>query len=526
MHTRAFVHCWIIAALTVVPAWPDTGRGAPVEDSRVPASSRVTIYPAPAGEPASQDYAVTVNGRPVFCYTSYRFDADSAATLAGRPVSPVSFCAFDLSGEAEVTVRLLDGLDRAGIDTSRVTVRPLAHGVRPDVVDGAFSFRVSRPCQLTVEAGEGLAHPLHIFVNPLETDAPDPNDPRVRYFGPGVHDLGETDIGDAETVYIAGGAIVNLRPVDPGMLGESHRAYGVEVWWAPGLFSSKWRKQVTIRGRGILCGRKALERGQRGHLIRVQGIDGLEIEGIIIRESSVWSLNVVNSNRVHIDNVKVIGHYVNNDGIVIGGTSDALVENCFSHNADDSFEVKVWIPQRNVVFRNCVVWTDVGGSLGLCCECGADLTNVLYQDCTVLHATCASTSRGAIGIELEGEGTVSDFRFERVTIEDVRGALHAPIKVVNNWDDWHMGLPHKPGRPYQQLNPPVRDKPRGAIRDVLFRDVRVLQARNTDVVIMADGPDSPIENVTFEGVEICGQRLVPGDPRIKTNEWVRNVVVK
>ena len=31
------------------------------------APAKVTIYPAPKGEPASEDYQVFVNGKPVFC---------------------------------------------------------------------------------------------------------------------------------------------------------------------------------------------------------------------------------------------------------------------------------------------------------------------------------------------------------------------------------------------------------------------------------------------------------------------------
>ena len=185
-----------------------------------------------------------------------------------------------------------------------------------------------------------------------------------------------------ETVYIAGGAVVSLKPQPADKLpaASRHQNYGVDTWWAPGLFGSHGKKKVTVRGRGILCGRKALEQGQRGHLLRAEFVEDLAVEGIVLREASVWSMYVTNCKRVRISNVKIIGHYVNNDGIPIGGTSDALVEDCFTHNADDSLQVKVWIPQRNVTFRNCVVWNDIGGSLGLMHECGAAIENVALRE--------------------------------------------------------------------------------------------------------------------------------------------------
>ena len=135
--------------------------------------SRLITYPAPPGEPASKDYAVHVNGRPVFCYTSYRFDPESKTTIAGRPVSPVTFCSFDHEGEVEVDVRFLEGLKEAGLDTSRVVVRPLSHGIRPRVRDGRIRFRIQKPCQLSIEPGGAIRHPLHLFANPLEKDVPD-----------------------------------------------------------------------------------------------------------------------------------------------------------------------------------------------------------------------------------------------------------------------------------------------------------------------------------------------------------------
>jgi polygalacturonase len=240
----------------------------------------------------------------------------------------------------------------------------------------------------------------------------------------------------------------------------------------------------------------------------------------------VWSLNLSNCKRATIDNVKIVGHYVNNDGIAIGGTSDALVENCFCHNADDALEVKVWIPQHNVVFRNCIVWADLGQSFGLACETGADVENVAFENCTVLHSPDDSASRGVIGLHLVGTGSARGFRFENVTIEDTGGPHHPPIKVFNNWDDWHMGHPAKPGSPYELLDPPIREHPNGSIRDVVFRNVRVLHSANSDVVLMGDGAESVIEGVTFENVEINGERLRPGDPRIKTNAWVSGVEVR
>lgn len=486
------------------------------------------IHPPVPGETPSSDYEVLVNGRPVFCYTSYRFDMDSKVTIKGRPVSPISFATFDHAGSVEVEVRFLDGLGQAGIDTRRVVVRPLAYGIKPKVINGRIKFRLREPCQLSIEPGDSLKHPLHLFANPLEESPPATNAPGVRYFGPGRHELSEVDLQSNQTVYIAGGALVSLKPQPADKLPASHRHqnYGVDVWWSAGLFGSSGKTNVTIRGRGILCGRRALAEGQRGHLIRAEGVTGLKIDGIILREPSVWGMYVTNCRRVHINNVKILGHYVNSDGIPIGGTSDALVENSFCHNADDAFQVKVWIPQRNVIFRNCVVWNDLGGCLGLMHEAEANIEDVRYEKCTVIHSTDDSSVCPIAGLKLNGPGQASRFVFENIVIEDVQGPRRAVIKLINNWDDWHLDLSTKEGSPYELRNPPKREKPSGAIREVIFRNIQVLKCRNTDVVLIGEGPDSRIENITFDNVVIAGKRLRPNDPRFRTNQWVRNITVK
>ncbi len=492
------------------------------------AACRVVTYPAPKGEPASADYEVTVNGKPVFCYTSFRYDTDSKQTISGRPVSPLSFCYFDHDGPVKVEVRFLDGLKKAGIDTSKVTVRPLARGIKPKFKDGKITFTLDRPGQLSVEPGGSLTHALHVFSNPPEKDIPDPKDPNVLYFGPGYHELGDTQLKSGQTVYVAGGAIVSLKvqPKESFSKESEHDAYGVKVYWAPGMIGATWQKNITLRGRGILCGRKAIEQGQRGYLAKFERVDNLKVEGIIIRDCSVWSLHACNCNNVSVKNVKVVGYYVNNDGICMGGTSDAVVEDCFSHNADDSLEIKVWIPQKNVTFRNCIVWNDVGGSFGLMHECGCTLENVLYKDCTVLHSTDDASVCPVVGIKLSGPGCVKNIRFEDIVIEDVSSPRRASLKLINNWDDWHMQYPTEPDSPYELLNPPKRDIPSGSITNVTFKNIKVLNCRDESVVLIAENEKSPISGITFENVVINGKRLLPNDPRIKKNKWVTDVVVR
>ena len=112
-----------------------------------------------------------------------------------------------------------------------VRVRPRSYGIDPKVEGNTIRFTVNKPGQLTVEVN-GTHHALHLFANPPEKTVPDPNDPKVRYFGPGVHCPGVIRLESNQTIYLADGAVV----------------YGVII--------AEKAKNVAIIGRGILDGSK------------------------------------------------------------------------------------------------------------------------------------------------------------------------------------------------------------------------------------------------------------------------------
>ena len=74
-------------------------------------------------------------------------------------------------------------------------------------------------------------------------------------------------------------------------------------------------KNITIRGRGVISGANTLEKLQRHKLIELYGVENAYVDGVMLLESSGWSLAVFHSDGVYINNVKIIGHYANNDGI-------------------------------------------------------------------------------------------------------------------------------------------------------------------------------------------------------------------
>jgi archaellum component FlaG (FlaF/FlaG flagellin family) len=527
--------CGAIAAFSANPLLAKPNK---VLNNQEPAPDFIS-HPAPSDEPASEDYEVYVNGEKIFCYTSFNFVNDDVykphyprrreMKIMGRPVSPNTFCSFDIFNEVTIKVKMLSNLEKDGLDRSAVVVRPLALGIKPTVNKGEFTFKITKPGPITIEAGGAWVKPLHIFVNPPEVDAPKNGGKDVVYFAAGSHDVPSSyfdNLRDGTTIYVAGGAIVNMKPYKDVSQFKTKTSYGIKVHKVEKFIRPTGKKNITIRGRGIICARKALEARQACTMIRFTSCNNVKIEGVILREATGWTCVVFNSQGLHVDNVKIFGHYGGNDGFMMSNSSNVLVENCFLNNSDDSFEIKAWriSDLENVTFRNCIAWSNVGCSFGLAAECYRDVKNVRYVDCTVIHNLDEHATRGVIGIQVKGGGNVRDFLFENIVIEHVLSSHRPAIKVFNNWNYWN-NQNHHPDNIYEPAKKTPRKEPNGNISNITFKNITVLDAKNKEVVIMSDGPQSSIKNINFINVKINGEKLVPGDNRIITNKEVSHVNV-
>lgn len=460
-------------------------------------AGKLVTYPGPVGEPASQDYTSTVNGEPVFCYTSYRYDFDNPTeTIQGRAVSPVSFLYFDFEGE--VTIRI-----STAKEFSSVIIRPLSLNIEPDLGNRTICFNIKEPGFYIIEP-YGTQRPLHIFANPIETDVPDFNDEKVHYFGPGIHYIDPFELNDGETVYIAGGAVVyaNIHEVT---------SQWSDMDFQRGTFYAVGKKNIRIMGRGIICGRATLEKEARRHrLIEATKCSNISVEGVILRESSGWTFAVFESQVIKVNNVKIIGHYVNNDGIDICSSRDVLVENCFCHNADDSFLIKAHdAPVNNVTFRNCIVWNDVATSFGIINETAFEVSNVLFRDCIVVHSTLACwipDACGVLGVWNDRGGPVRDVVFENIVVEDACSDKQA-IKL-NITDLENLG------------------KLEGTVKNITFRNIEFINTNDERITLSSPFHEGAIANISFENVSINGKNIKSVSDSNFVIEGVSNVKIK
>ena len=438
------------------------------------ASAEVVTYPAPAEETLSEDYQVSVEGKPIDVYTAHVLDPPFAGKRWDYG-GPYSFANFDISGPAVVRITSKRSLR----DT---VIRPQSAGVQLQVEDDhALVLTLDGPRKLSIEP-DGKKGPLLLFANPLETDVPKPGDPGVIHFGPGVHRAGAIKVEDGQTLYLAGGAVLKGAIVARG-------------------------SNIRICGRGILDGSDyEWRKGPHGVTLGIYG-KHVEVSGITIRGSSHWTIVPRGSQHVTIRNVKLCNSRVqNDDGINPCNSQDVLITDCFIRSDDDcvamkglDFEAANSNVER-ITVENSILWCDRARIFLLGHESRAEfMRQVTLRNLDIIHFSMTP-------FLLEpGE----EMRLEELRVEDVRIYGEGQAELVRL-------------RPV--VNQYMRKKGPGAVRDVQFKDVVVHGEPGPYQVQLAGADaDHEVRDVTLENVSILGQRLTADSPAVKIGEHAKDV---
>jgi hypothetical protein len=448
------------------------------------------------------DYKVQVNGRDVFVYNN--------------PVAAIA--AFDFEGEVEIAVTPTK-------DVKWVDIRPMRLGIKPKIKDNCIRFKISQPCTLSIELNKyPLRHPLFLFANPIEKNAPKQGDKGVHYFEAGkVHKPGVIEVNEGEVVYIAGGAVVE------------------------GAILAQNANNIRICGRGILDGTRMNEfrRSRRMRFVQLSDCNNIEVEGIILSNSKTWQIMPFNCDGVTIRNVKIVSDNGSDDGIDIVSSRNVAVEKCFVHTKDDCVVIKAFpggprYPGRdanapgpdvnNVLVKDSVFWNSAWGNA---LEIGFELraravNNVTFKNCDIIHVEDGAT----FSIHNGDFATVSNIRFEDIRVEDSTQKLFDFAIFLSQYsadrpEDPNMRQAHYLHGAWDgvlSVNAEQRKEHsqyRGQIRDIYCRNIAVVDGRAPFSVIYGFDDKHRVENVTFENLTIHGRKIRSPD---EGKFWIENAL--
>ncbi len=463
----------------------------------------VVVYPAPEGEVLNTKFKVSVNGKlaPVYNARICTEDMQGRHQAGIVAVSDMyydltAFASFDLKkGPAKVTVSI-----EGPIYTAKIL--PASYRTKSTIKDNTITFEVTQPQQLTVEVNGDHIRSLHLFVNPEETNIPDPNDPNVIYYGPGIHEITSVPVSSNQTVYIAGGAIVR------GILSEQEQRRGASFVLRG--------DNITFRGRGIFD--QGLVPRARGRQTMSVTVNNFKLEGVVLCNSSTWTVSLRDCNNVHIDNLKLFGHRANSDGIDINSSFDVLVENSFLRTWDDLIVVKTLRGSNQdagrIHVRKCVLYNEIAHALSIGAELTRNVEDVLFEDCDIIgdHGR-----EWTLRIYHTDKALIKNVRFENIRVEE-------SVKFASLWINTAIW---------------TTDTLRGHIEDIVFRNITVNNSGyplHKEFEFLGFDADHAIKNVLIENVVINGRKVVQDDivrsPRnapkegIVINDYVYNVTVK
>ncbi len=444
-----------------------------------PARASLTVFPAPAGVPHNDDYTIKVRmpggaWQEVFAY---------AAQVDMRNVRTVAMATFDFSGAVEVSVTN----HRGRIESARI--RPISSGLIPTVKDNVLTFTLTQPRNLSVEVNGDLYHNLQIFANAPEADAPDPHDPNIIYFGPGLHTLpsGSMDVGvdrvvngnfesqrvaasvldvpSGKTLYLAGGAV----------LKAAVRCSGVE--------------NVHIRGRGILLN------GREG--LQIVHSKNVTVDDLIIVNPQHYLVFGGDVHGLTLRNVRGFTCRGNGDGVDLMCATDVLVEGAYLRCSDDTVALynhrwDYYGDTRNVTVRDCVLWADVAHPIHMGTHGNPAKPEVLehlaFSNIDILeHNEPQLGYQGCLSINVSDDNLAHDIRFEDIRIDDFTEGQLVNLRVAFN-----RKYCAAPGR---------------GIDGVVFKNISY-RGTHANMSIVAGYDDTRvIRHVTFENLTVNGREI-------------------
>jgi hypothetical protein len=420
----------------------------------------LAVYPGPAGIAASNQYSATVaqgtGPQASFVYKALARKTDTNLEL------DTSWTSFSFSGPVTVTVTKLSGT------ATGCLVRPYSAAVATSFAGNACTFTLTQPGNLSVEFEPNIhnpvLHPMLVFANPPEVDVPSPSDPNVRYFGPGVHDLGSGQVlQSGQTIYLAGGAYLSAAFIAPGAVSN-----------------------LTIKGRGVISGLfmdtgdQDLNKNQPGMIdIADQTSSNLLVEGVTFVDAPRFNVRALGQYTT-IHNVKTISWWYSTDGMVGGNKS--LLENNFVKSNDDSIKL-VW---GDTIARGNTIWQlENGAPFMISWNIHEDNETFHVYDNDVIHAEHYQIQKsGIFRSRHAGSGTLSRYLFDDIRIENATWRLFYLVLENNKWYDPSLGY--------------------GEIEQLIFRNIHAYTNYQLPNVIQGIDSTHKMRNINFQNVYADG----------------------
>ena len=432
-------------------------------------SAQLVTYPSPPGLITSSDFTIKADGKPVWVEKiGSNVHTDKYALYGGIEMEYLNVANFSCSGKLTLTITASSYIDS-------FIIRPKNRHLKANVNGRNMTLTITGPQKLYIEVNS-LPH-LAIFANPIEVNPPKSGDRGVVYFAPGAYHAGTINLKSNQTIYIAGGAIVNANIRGSNL------------------------KNVKITGRGSLQGD-----------VKISGTTNLEVNGIFIRNTKGWSNTLTDCHHSVYRNVKVFGYEAiySVDGINPVSCKDFTIDDCFMRCRDDcvaikSINYKLRVDSIRVINSMMVGWANSDGvTIGFELN-GGPVQNILVKNCDILYARGNGRTGGhsAFSIVSDGPARVQNIRYEDIRIEE-----HVEFK--------NLEMIISDGKLYG-------NDPPGHISGVYFKNIQ-WENGSKPFILTGFSNKNAIENITFDNCTVGGKKMNgTGDAVFRISPFVTRI---
>lgn len=506
----------------------------------LPLHAGVTTYPDPPNAVTSTVFTVTVDGTPVtvmkymdYHYAHFAFDGRvSVKVTTSQPVTSyrISPSSLGLQGEVSGT-NLTFSMDQvAGADaTPRYLVLqinaleklvllgdPPETNVPPSTGEGIFNVVSGYGADPT-----GVSYTQPAIQNAINaaSNYGTASQPGIVYVPPGIYKVrANLLLRNNVDLYLAPGAVLKAD--------DNIANYTISGGTLPPVLTVNNAENVTIRGRGEVDAsgvalmnlfsrtppifvtqstqhpRRRIIRTNNGGTSR-----NVVIDGVVCKDASGWSVELKRTLGVRAQNVKVLNHKninwkIENDGINVCSSSDALVNQCFVMTIDDAGCAKatdaVMGSMDRVRFSNNVVWT---WSAGVKCGMQNDhpMNEVVFENIDIIHCRRAIALDTKTSQDLGRSIPIEGVLFDRIRVDEIEGhwniANHDAVEFlledaeVNNVTIRNLALPK---------NRPLRCGPNYRASNVTFVNLVMNSQLITNVSQVTLGGSRQINGLVFQ----------------------------
>lgn len=318
----------------------------------------------------------------------------------------INYARFAFTGTARISI--------TAANAASYSISPRRFNIPAQRQGHTLAFALTEPHNLILQAG---GDKLFVFADAPEQNAPTPDSSNVLnvtkyvtntngtttqtaniqraidvaskthstvYFPSGKYVSGLLQMRSFANIYLASGALLsgtgNAQDT-PGNFLQFKNVNGVKLFG---------RGAIDLHGMALRN-----SSGSAGHvkIIRTINAVNIDIQDVMLRDSGSWTVHILGSDSVRINNLKIINDpsNTNNDGIDPDASSNVTIDGAFIYTTDDCFAVKtsgtldILRPTQNVMIKNSVCYTKKS-ALKVGTETRAALSNITFSQNDVVHA--------------------------------------------------------------------------------------------------------------------------------------------